>query len=100
MQSGRGAETRGSDVGRSRHVGDVGPKSGSRSSANQIWNEDGVGPTRLSSSFPLLRETDRFFFLVGFDNTNLHLCFIVPSRDCLASANKGRVYYAMVRLFC
>jgi len=28
-----------SNVGRSGHVGDIGPKSGSRSCANQIWND-------------------------------------------------------------
>ncbi|QCD78799.1 hypothetical protein DEO72_LG1g2435 [Vigna unguiculata] len=97
-----GMKPGGSNVGRSGHIGDVGPKSGSRSSANQIWNEDGVGQPRISSSFPLLHEIGRFFFLIAADNTNLHLCFTVPSRDCLAvtiegiadtaASNKGRVF--------
>ena len=97
-----GLKPRDSSVDRSGHVGDVGPRSGSRSSANQIWDEDGVGQPRISSSFPHLRETGRFFFLVAADNTNLHLCFTVPSRDCLAftiegiagttAANRGHIF--------
>ena len=45
-----GMKPGGLNVGRSGHTGDVGPKSRSRSSANQIWNEDDVGQPRISSS--------------------------------------------------
>jgi len=54
-----GLKPRDSSVDRSGHVGDVGPKSGSRSCANQIWNDSRDGRNLVCDVEALCSEEQR-----------------------------------------